>query len=52
MVNEVRLTADPIDASQLISFVQDPSSGAISTFLGTTRDHFESLFTSDLSLSP
>jgi molybdopterin synthase catalytic subunit len=42
MKEEVRLSSDPIDANHLINIVRDPSAGAISTFLGTTRDNFES----------
>lgn len=43
MKDEVRLVSDPIDPSHLVNIVRDPSAGAIATFLGTTRDNFESL---------
>lgn len=33
------LTAKPIDLSALVTFVTQPASGAIVTFIGTTRDH-------------
>ena len=35
------VTADPLDISPLLDFVGDPSAGAISTFIGVTRDNFQ-----------
>ncbi|KAL3310129.1 Molybdopterin synthase catalytic subunit [Cichlidogyrus casuarinus] len=35
------LTNEPIDVIPLIKFVTDPKCGAISTFMGVTRDNFE-----------
>jgi MoaE-MoaD fusion protein len=35
------LTPHPIDLSALVASVTDPSCGAVLTFLGTTRAHFE-----------
>jgi molybdopterin synthase catalytic subunit len=37
-----QLTDEPIDLSKLINFVTQPASGAIATFIGTTRDHNQS----------
>jgi molybdopterin synthase catalytic subunit len=33
-----KLTSDPIDLQELIEFVADPSAGAMTTFVGTTRN--------------
>jgi molybdopterin synthase catalytic subunit len=33
-----KLTQDPIDLRELIDFVADPSAGAMTTFVGTTRN--------------
>lgn len=41
-MEDVRIVHDPIEPNNLISFVHDPSAGAISSFIGTTRDNFES----------
>lgn len=35
----VALTQDPIDMTALLARTQDPSAGALLTFLGTVRDH-------------
>lgn len=35
------ITADPLDIMPLLDFVADPSVGAISTFVGVTRDNFQ-----------
>lgn len=39
--NMVRITPDSLQLSEMVDFVTDPSSGGISIFLGTTRDHFK-----------
>jgi molybdopterin synthase catalytic subunit len=36
-----RVTNQPIDLDELVGFVTDPEAGAISTFIGTTRDNNE-----------
>src|SRR2546426_12631615 len=33
-----KITQDPIDLQELIDFVADPSAGAMTTFVGTTRN--------------
>ena len=40
----LRLIEESIETTNVIDAVRDPSAGAISTFIGTTRDHFESKF--------
>lgn len=35
----VRLTEDPLDPSEALSFVQDPAAGATVLFFGSVRDH-------------
>ncbi|CAG9466341.1 unnamed protein product [Pedinophyceae sp. YPF-701] len=37
----VEVTPEPLDLQKLVQFVTDPGAGAISTFIGTTRDTFE-----------
>jgi molybdopterin synthase catalytic subunit len=37
----VRVTADPIDAQEALSFVTDPGAGGTCVFLGSVRDHSE-----------
>jgi len=37
----VKLTHDPIDLTDMVQSVNSPKCGAISTFIGTTRDNFE-----------
>ena len=37
----VKLTHDPIDLTDMVKSVTSPKCGAISTFIGTTRDNFE-----------
>lgn len=37
----VKLTHDPIDVNALIDDVSAPNCGAVSVFVGTTRDNFE-----------
>ena len=37
----IKLTEEELDLSECVDFVKSPQCGAISTFLGTTRDHFE-----------
>jgi molybdopterin synthase catalytic subunit len=37
----IELTDEALKAEKYISFVTDPSAGAISTFIGTTRDNFQ-----------
>ena len=34
-----RVTNQPIDLQELVRFVTDPETGAIATFIGTTRNH-------------
>jgi molybdopterin synthase catalytic subunit len=34
----VRVTADPLDVSEAVSFVADPSAGGTCVFVGTVRD--------------
>ncbi len=36
-----RLTDEPIDLNELLAHVSDPGAGAISTFIGATRNHNE-----------
>ncbi len=36
-----RLTDKPIDLNELVTYVGDPGAGAVSTFIGTTRDNNE-----------
>ncbi len=36
-----RLTEQPIDVNELLAFVGDPGAGAVTTFIGTTRDNNE-----------
>ena len=38
---KVHLTEEPIDLHSLLDFVADARAGAISTFVGTTRDSFD-----------
>jgi molybdopterin synthase catalytic subunit len=35
------IVSDPIDAATVTAAVADPASGAICTFIGTTRDHHD-----------
>ncbi|MCL4132080.1 UNVERIFIED_CONTAM: hypothetical protein GTU68_027489, partial [Idotea baltica] len=37
----LKLTSDPLSVEEVSNLVGDPSCGAISLFVGTTRDHFE-----------
>lgn len=37
----VQITSDPIIQDDIIKFVSDPTAGAITLFIGTTRNHFE-----------
>lgn len=37
----IQLSQEPIDINGLIEQVSSPNCGAISTFIGTTRDNFE-----------
>jgi molybdopterin synthase catalytic subunit len=39
--NIISITADKINHAQVIQKVSCPTSGAVSTFIGTTRDSFE-----------
>ena len=39
--NIVSVTSDIISLDHLVSLVQSPKAGAVSTFVGTTRDNFE-----------
>eukprot|EP00639_Heterosigma_akashiwo_P030259 CAMPEP_0194666674 /NCGR_PEP_ID=MMETSP0295-20121207/2868_1 /TAXON_ID=39354 /ORGANISM="Heterosigma akashiwo, Strain CCMP2393" /LENGTH=232 /DNA_ID=CAMNT_0039548993 /DNA_START=9 /DNA_END=706 /DNA_ORIENTATION=- len=39
--NDVRITHEPLDVQQILDVVTDPVAGAISTFLGTTRNHHD-----------
>ena len=41
MSNYVKLTHDVLDVGEIIDIVTDKSTGAVSLFVGTTRDHFE-----------
>ena len=41
MSNFVKLTHDVLDVGQISDIVSDKSTGAVSLFVGTTRDHFE-----------
>ncbi len=36
-----RLTDKPIELNELLAFVRDPAAGAVSTFIGATRDNNE-----------
>ena len=40
-MNHVLLTFDPLDASSAQSLAASPSCGAISLFIGVTRDNFQ-----------
>jgi hypothetical protein len=40
-LNLVSLVETPIDVMHCIDWVRDPTAGAVSTFIGTTRDTFE-----------
>jgi len=35
----IRITDDPVDSTEAVAFVGDPSSGATCVFVGTVRDH-------------
>lgn len=37
----IRLTTEVIDINALIAEIASPKCGAVSTFIGTTRDNFE-----------
>lgn len=39
--DEVLITADELPLGSLATRVVCPTAGAIATFIGTTRDHFE-----------
>lgn len=39
--DHVVLTHDPLDLAQCVASVASPRAGATSTFIGTTRDHFD-----------
>ncbi len=41
MSNYVELTTNPLDVGRLCSLVSKDSTGAVSLFVGTTRDNFE-----------
>ena len=41
--DEVILTAEPLPLGYLAPRVVCPTAGAIATFIGTTRDHFEGM---------
>lgn len=36
-----RVTSEPLNLDDLVTFVSDPGAGAISTFSGVTRNNFE-----------
>ena len=38
----IRLTADPLDPSEALSFVAHPGAGGTVLFTGTVRDHSDS----------
>lgn len=40
-MNNILLTHDPLDISEIYNSARDPACGAISLFVGTTRDNFE-----------
>ena len=42
--NDLVLITERIDVLSTIQSVKDDAAGAISTFMGTTRDNFEGLF--------
>ena len=35
------MTSEPLNVSSLVEFVSHPSAGAISSFIGVTRDNFQ-----------
>lgn len=39
--DHIRITSDTLDLTTLLDFVKTPASGALSCFVGTTRDFFE-----------
>ena len=39
--NTLKITQDPLDLEGIVNEVTEPSIGAVSTFIGTTRDNFE-----------
>lgn len=47
----LRLVEERIETTEVIDDVRDNSAGAISTFIGTTRDHFEGSFSIFLFVS-
>jgi hypothetical protein len=38
---DIKLTADPIDSSHVVALVRSPQCGAIATFEGVTRNHYQ-----------
>nr|XP_054754338.1 molybdopterin synthase catalytic subunit-like [Lytechinus pictus] len=40
-MDDIRLTTDVLDVEKAVQTVTDPSCGAVSMFLGTTRNNFE-----------
>ena len=41
MSNFVKITTDVLDVGNITNMVADPSTGAVSVFIGTTRNDFE-----------
>ena len=41
MSNFIQLTFDALNVSETVDMVSDASTGALSLFIGTTRDHFD-----------
>jgi len=40
-MDSVSLTHEKIDVDELVNIVSSPKCGAVSVFIGTTRDNFE-----------
>lgn len=40
-MDSVKLTSHPLSVDEIIEMVRDSSCGAVSLFIGTTRDHFQ-----------
>lgn len=47
--NLILLTCAPLDHAKAVKFVSHPEAGAISTFIGTTRNHFHGRPVSELA---
>lgn len=48
---EISITKDQLSTQAAIDFVNDSTAGAISTFIGTTRDTFHSTLLNTISIN-